>query len=916
MVAEAEAGAVVSLGSGGSVRPQLVSGVLTAHASAFGAKGTRLFSPCGATVVCHSAKTTKALGSLGTHSARITAVCAGNAREECGEPLASGCEAGELRLWDSKACQQLGALTLDCPIIAIRWPRKNILLVLIGQPGQPVSVERIDVTSLAAPKRDGELPIDGESAGPFDAADDAVALCEAKGVSALVEGWAEPRRYVGKHAFSAVTVDPDKRFLATGDERGVVLLWWGIFDEGSAHPTQARWHWHAHPVRALKMCGPLLLSGGDEGVLCIRSVDEETVQFIPRFPAPLRHITCSHDGQHIAVSLEENSIGLIDGLHGWVKPKYVRALDVPIMASRSGNNASKFAGAALHVLPGGGLATTGGGRRVQFLDGFGKVIPSKSLELDRANTVSGGDPMERWVLRQVAFSARGECMLTCEARRSPALEKFEEGATVRSHVLKWWRRTENGQFELDSMANEPHSSEVTVALAHPQQEQVFVTASLDGSFKTWDWLPAGSIAAKGDGEGEEKKDKGKQYCWQCTSHGSWRGRPALSGCFAADGSALALGFHGFVVLWDHESLTELGALPAGEGTDRVTQLASAMCSDRFLLLANVKRASSSEVICWDLAQLAVVARLDLSPALTSERRCVMRVAPAVQGDAAGAGLRLLAYQAQGTKLKVWRLAPSSAGSTDLSFKLEASGALPKGRHVLDAAFAADGNASASKAKAAAEAAPGAGCPVLTWTADYELWHLDIAPTSDKAKAPKDGATKEELAVEEDAEPAAKVLAASGRALNKETEHSARNAEVPVARGEEGLSLLNFPQRTTAAQQSGLVPSLVEKIAPAHVPSHLLPPPPVLWDRLCSVYGKPSASVVQAEADLSSTAKLPAVGGASVEAASANKAKVSGGEAPFQLPPWLQGEGIGDKAAGAEVVEASFMDSLLAEVLKT
>merc|ERR1712203_909055 len=53
-----------------------------------------------------------------------------------------------------------------------------------------------------------------------------------------------------------------------------------------------------------------------------------------------------------------------------------------------------------------------------------------------------------------------------------------------------------------------------------------------------------------------------------------------------------------------------------------------------------------------------------------------------------------------------------------------------------------------------------------------------------------------------------------------------------------LRFFTPPVRTTAAQQTGLVPRLVEQVIPAHVPSHQLPPPSMIWERFLAVYGIP------------------------------------------------------------------------------
>jgi len=658
-------------------------------------------------------------------------------------------------------------------------------------------------------------------------------------------------------------------------------------------------------------------------VLCIRNNDDDNVQFVPRFPSPLRHLASGADGKSVCVSLEENSLALINDLHGWVKPKWIHALDVPIaFASPVGAPGKQPTGtapapapapapvAALHVLANGGVAATGGGRRVQFLDEEGKVVPSKSVTLDRSNTVRCGNPMRRWCLRQISFSARASCLLTCEVRRSPALDRFDPDATT-STVLKWWRRDSDGQYTLDSIAHDAHKAEITVAIAHPSREHAFVTASLDGTFKCWDLLVAGSISkthAADTDDGKENEEPVARAsgarCWQCVALGSWRGRPILSGCFSGDGSALALGFHGFAVLWEHDTATELRALPAGEATDRVAQLHSAVAGGRFLLLGTVRAAAGAhqEVFCWDLARLTVIARVNLSAELAGERRCVVRVAPP-SGSGSGSALRLLAFRAPGGELRVWRLDLGAAAGAEASFREEAVAMLPKGRQLLDAAFAPPSPDVEATRR------------VLCWTSDYELWSLDMlapgiagadAATPEKRKKKKDQGEMAPIVKDDERQE----LGPAGRMLG-----DARKASATGAAAYKDLRFFKYPVRTTAVQQAGITPRLVEQICPPHIPSHMLPPPSALWERLVAVLAKPSPS-----ADLSGAAAAKAVedGTAAAEKAAAG---VEAGAAAGGAAQWLarrkaQDDGAavyGENTAEAEIVEAAFFDCLVKEV---
>merc|ERR1711957_161473 len=122
-----------------------------------------------------------------------------------------------------------------------------------------------------------------------------------------------------------------------------------------------------------------------------------------------------------------------------------------------------------------------------------------------------------------------------------------------------------------------------------------------------------------------------------------------------------------------------------------------------------------------------------------------------------------------------------------------------------------------------------------------------------------------------------------------------------------LHFFTRPIRTTPAQQTGLVPRLVEQVIPAHVPSHQLPPPAMIWSRFLSVYGVPAPDAAISNggvlaSDLDAGASKEDPDGPTI-----------GGNGAGYLPPWLAGV---DPSAcfQSEFVDASWMDQLVQEAL--
>lgn len=860
------------LGDGGLLRPSLVSGFIAAHRPTFSANGARVFAACGASVFCYSVRTSKQLAALPSHDGQVTAVCAGPSRSDCSAcgPLATGTSRGELQVWDGSSVARLARLDVGAPILDLRWPSKERLVVAVGEPGGRASVRVANTEVLDSISLGDAVPIWSSKLQAFDATVTldgrlCVVMCELSEIAVWREGWDRPKTVRSQHPITAVSTEPRGRYVAAGDKKGVVWTHWEVLSDDVARRNKpGRWHWHANPVRCLVHVGPLLLSGGDEGVLCIRQVEDEAVRFIPRFGAPLRHLAASPDGSYICISVSDNSLVILDDMFGNANQKRIQALEVP-SSSVTAMHESVAARPVLQQLAGGkGTVVTSGARRIQFLDDRGRLQQHRTLIPSKTNTVvteRDGDPNQTWALWRVALGARASCAMTCERRVCPALQRFDPEA-AEMYVLKWWRPNETGHFELHSIAHQPHIAEVTVSLAHPQREFFFVTASLDGVFKCWDLPEAGASGAGG------------RPCWQCVATGSWHGRPILSAALSEDGSTLALGYSGFVVLWEPMAAIELQALPlkpashgrspATNGTKvspggeqvqlRASQLFFAVACNRFLLMAvALGPGGLEETICWDIVRLEVVLRVDLKKALGGEcGPCLLRVASSPDF---GGPLRMLAFQEQPAKaheeaaapkspnFRLWHVAPSDQMDGEaLRAEVQVKASLPSSQGIIDAVFL-DSTAASTDTPC-----------VRIWTASYELWDVDFSQDGLKAQ--------DAFAADEDVDAASKqpkLARLLGEPLKVATAPSASTsgAMVPGLETGKALKLSPLPVRTTPEQQAGMVPRLIARVVPPHVPSHMLPPPALIWSSFLDVFGKPVAGAAAAEPaaeDASRTAK--------------------------------------------------------------
>lgn len=752
--------------------------------------------------------------ALGPHQGYVTAVCAGSKQPDCANPIATGSSSGELCIWNGAGYQRLAKINVGHPVLAIHWPSPGNIIVTLGQHGGEAWMERITGSSLDTIEKSETLPLRAKKAGPSDVFDDVAALLDNKELCLWVEGWSAPLRYSNSRTATAVAIDPLRRYVAVGEAGGVVRIWWGALDGGPVeHLVPARWQWHSGPVRALAHSGPLLLSAGDEGVLCIRNQEDETTNFIPRFSSGFRHLCVSSDGNLITCSLQDNSIALLETLHGRVRPKYIRGIDhslseplarrkrkVDWSRDKDRKRAKGQPVRLLHSLEG-GLVAASFGRRVTFLKGPEEPEPQDTFELHHRGHNS--DPRHCWALQQLAFSSSGSCIMTCEGRISPALEDFDPSSAF-GCLVKWWRRDAAGEYILDSISNNPHHADVTVGISNPAEETVFFTASRDRHFKIWDHIEA--PGAPQTEEGQTKK------CWQCVAAGQWRS-PMVSGCFSPDGSVVAAGVKGKILLMKAEDGEVTDQLRL-EASDTPKQLYSVV-SHAFLLLACVEGAKD-EIVCWDLYSLEVLTKLDLTTALPGQGSLEMRCSQ----------LEMLVFRSGEATFSTWCL-EASAGEAEtpkkkrkkekserelgrwptpnLTFVEQVSAKLPEG-NIQDMAFHF---VESSTEEYEHSLRPSLMC----WTSCGLLWNLDLS-----------GAEPQPLRPEEAPEETA--ASALGKITGGRTTVSKAGPVSP------------YPLRTTPAQQAGLVPRLLQRILPPQVPSHMLPSPAVLWRDFLSIYAKP------------------------------------------------------------------------------
>lgn len=144
--------------------------------------------------------------------------------------------------------------------------------------------------------------------------------------SALTAGFT---KYVSPERLTCLAFHPSEEYFATGDDRGVIRLWYCLNDglavnvKGVEKKTQtSSMHWHAHAVSALTFTsnGAYLLSGGEEAVLVIWQIHTGRKEFVPRVGSAINTVSVARQKN----GEEEYLLGLADATYVFVNAGSLR----------------------------------------------------------------------------------------------------------------------------------------------------------------------------------------------------------------------------------------------------------------------------------------------------------------------------------------------------------------------------------------------------------------------------------------------------------------------------------------------------------------------------------------------------------------------------------------------------------------
>ncbi|XP_046621539.1 WD repeat-containing protein 75 [Neodiprion virginianus] len=332
---------------------------------------------------------------------------------------------------------------------------------------------------------------------------------------------------------TAVAGHPDRECLATGDSSGRILVWSNIQQR---MVIKATYHWHTLPVTEIvfSSTGSHLYSGGGECVMVKWVLDNvQQKSYLPRLPAPIKHLSLASENQYIAISTLDNGIIVINP-----QKQIISVIQ---------NFTWGVVGARKNLFPAGLIvdprtnclvlnSRTG---HVQFYNTHTKSllyninITAQNLLTQERNTVIANTEVTK-----VALSQDGLWMGSVEQR--------DDGLSEMEVRLKFWNfDTDTQMFVLNTSIEYPHNGAVNALQFQPMallssDELAVVTTGADKKYKIWRLVEPTSIY---------KKTKH----WQCYSVGLYRNLPAIDATFSMDGSLLAVGFGPTLTTWNPET---------------------------------------------------------------------------------------------------------------------------------------------------------------------------------------------------------------------------------------------------------------------------------------------------------------------------------------------------------------------------
>lgn len=328
--------------------------------------------------------------------------------------------------------------------------------------------------------------------------------------------------------------------------------------KGAARGT-SKMHWHAHGIRALTMVpdGKHVLSGGEEGVLVLWSLEPYQRSFLPHLGSEIVAAAASPTHERYACLLGCNSVVLVEPGTMKVCGRYDGIKTDPLSSK------GKIGGLVRDPRSPSAVLLNGIPGELQSFDPLQEGhLPGRDVDVCGQNLVGRGKGSARPVCAdvfKVAFAAKGRWMATYD-RRMTDIWRLQQSC------LRFWRERA-GQYHLYDVFDAPHREEIRQITFCPVKLsgglEYCVTVGADGRCKVWNNSRRQTLAAPEVGKAVQ------QVCWREVATIAHRGLSCSAAAYSPDGSVLAIAFGRSARLYDSVSLALLGSLPAvgGSGGD-------------------------------------------------------------------------------------------------------------------------------------------------------------------------------------------------------------------------------------------------------------------------------------------------------------------------------------------------------------
>lgn len=553
------------------MRSELISAELYATPSVISPDSKRVYVSCGSHILTHSLKTGKLLDSSESVLAKPTNLVMGQKQlivsQEAGSKLIElvNCKIG--------SSSELGSYRIlaSSGSISVVVTAKSSEVVL-GFVDGPLNTKSKIVTIYTGPAVSGVSCSAGLIAAVTGANRRTLMVYDIKAGST--------REYLHNKPLTCSAIHPLNAQVAAGDISGMILRW-ALGEQGFAGSYTTMNHWHSVPVASLVYTsnGSVLLSGAEEGVLCIwnESTSDSKPQFIPRLGGPIVHLSVSRCNQYVAVSLKTNVVVVVD--------LFTRSIQSMITGTLHDGDESLTNVSGVKTQDGSPVIAITTVSHVQLFDMDSRRSVNKSL---------------------ISVQERNHIPSTLRAKVKAAPWECKHVSVLTSEKSTWYMMAALGRSRVRSRRSNPQLIKVfastdcgiswslhTVCLgAHADAvvgvEAVgtgFVTASKDGSLKLWRLTEEGGS---------------KNGFWSVVRTVGFRSQTPSFLNVSRQGLIIA-GFGRHVTLWNPSNLTELSN---GRLISKANVVSAGLVEDSTDLLSVCE---DGEVILWDLKKLKAVA---------------------------------------------------------------------------------------------------------------------------------------------------------------------------------------------------------------------------------------------------------------------------------------------------------------------